>query len=122
LARHSSYYISKRLLGSNIGFLLQCHDKYLREDFKKAAADAQHADWDFPEDVGQYNDRPDGTGFFRNNGTYVTEKGKFFLTWYSNKLLLHGDQIVEEANKAFCGCKVNVAAKVSNQFFSFFLF
>uniref|UniRef100_A0A7C9DB45 Beta-amylase n=1 Tax=Opuntia streptacantha TaxID=393608 RepID=A0A7C9DB45_OPUST len=91
----------------------QCYDKYLREDFKKAAADAQHADWDFPEDVGQYNDRPDGTGFFRNNGTYVTEKGKFFLTWYSNKLLLHGDQILEEANKAFCGCKVNVAAKVS---------
>ncbi|KAJ8426732.1 hypothetical protein Cgig2_011553 [Carnegiea gigantea] len=90
----------------------QCYDKYLREDFKKAAADAQHAEWDFPEDAGQYNDRPDGTGFFRNNGTYVTERGKLFLTWYSNKLLLHGDQILEEANKAFCGCKVNIAAKV----------
>ncbi|KMT02261.1 hypothetical protein BVRB_9g206490 isoform A [Beta vulgaris subsp. vulgaris] len=89
----------------------QCYDKYLKQDFKKAATDAGHPEWELPENAGQYNDRPESTEFFRNNGTYVTERGRFFLTWYSNKLLIHGDQILEEATKAFCGCKVKVAAK-----------
>ncbi|XP_021724362.1 beta-amylase-like isoform X1 [Chenopodium quinoa] len=91
----------------------QCYDKYLKEDFKKAATEAGHPEWELPANAGQYNDRPEATEFFRNNGTYLTESGKFFLTWYSNKLLIHGDQILEEANTAFCGCKVKVAAKVS---------
>ncbi|KAL9232588.1 hypothetical protein vseg_007685 [Gypsophila vaccaria] len=91
----------------------QCYDKYLREDFKKAASDAGHPEWDLPQDAGQYNDRPDGTAFFRQNGTYLSDYGKFFLTWYSNKLIFHGDQILEEANNVFCGCKVKIAAKVS---------
>ncbi|MQI72112.1 glycosyl hydrolase family protein, partial [Escherichia coli] len=42
-----------------------------------------------------------------------TEKGKFFLTWYSTTLIKHGDQILDEANKAFQGCKVKLAIKVS---------
>ncbi|KAI9083144.1 hypothetical protein K1719_034887 [Acacia pycnantha] len=50
------------------------------------------------------------------NGTYLTEKGKFFLTWYSCKLLNHGDEILDEANKAFIGCKVKLAAKVNSGF------
>ncbi|KAK7312747.1 hypothetical protein VNO77_36842 [Canavalia gladiata] len=91
----------------------QCYDKYLKADFKAAAAKADHPEWDLPDDAGKYNDVPQSTGFFKSNGTYVTEKGKFFLTWYSNKLLIHGDQILEEANKAFLGCKVKLAIKVS---------
>lgn len=73
-----------------------------------------------PDDAGTYNDKPDSTEFFKQNGTYLTEKGKFFLTWYSNKLLTHGDDILDEANKAFVGCKVKLAAKV--YFVTLFLF
>ncbi|KOM50432.1 hypothetical protein LR48_Vigan08g125900 [Vigna angularis] len=91
----------------------QCYDKYLKADFKAAAARAGHPEWELPDDAGQYNDVPESTGFFKSNGTYVTEKGKFFLTWYSNKLLSHGDQILEKANKAFLACKVKLAIKVS---------
>ncbi|KAJ7948199.1 Beta-amylase [Quillaja saponaria] len=91
----------------------QCYDKYLKADFKKAAANARHPEWELPDDAGEYNNTPDSTVFFRSNGTYMTEKGKFFLTWYSNNLLNHGDQILVEANKAFLGCKVKLAAKVS---------
>nr|GLL22978.1 beta-amylase-like [Ipomoea trifida] len=91
----------------------QCYDKYLRADFKEAAIEAGHPDWDLPDDAGTYNDTPAKTGFFGPNGTYLTEKGKFFLTWYSNKILLHGDQILDEANKAFLGCRTKLAAKVS---------
>ncbi|KAG2397282.1 Beta-amylase protein [Vigna angularis] len=92
---------------------IECYDKYLKADFKAAAARAGHPEWELPDDAGQYNDVPESTGFFKSNGTYVTEKGKFFLTWYSNKLLSHGDQILEKANKAFLACKVKLAIKVS---------
>nr|O22585.1 RecName: Full=Beta-amylase; AltName: Full=1,4-alpha-D-glucan maltohydrolase [Medicago sativa]AAD04188.1 beta-amylase [Medicago sativa] len=91
----------------------QCYDKYLRESFKAAAAKAGHSEWELPDDAGTYNDVPESTEFFKTNGTYLTEKGKFFLTWYSNQLLNHGDQILDEANKAFLGCKVKLAIKVS---------
>ncbi|GAB2242603.1 hypothetical protein Droror1_Dr00019378 [Drosera rotundifolia] len=87
--------------------------QYLQQDFKNAVTKAGHPKWELPEDAGQYNDKPEVTEFFRKNGTYLTERGKFFLTWYSNKLLSHGDQILEEANKAFLGCRVKLAAKVS---------
>ncbi|CAA3027576.1 beta-amylase isoform X2 [Olea europaea subsp. europaea] len=90
----------------------QCYDKYLRQDFKEAATKAGHPEWDLPDDAGTYNDTPEKTGFFGPDRTYQTEKGKFFLTWYSNKLLEHGDQILEEANKTFLGCKVKLSAKV----------
>lgn len=91
----------------------QCYDRYLKDDFKTAATIAGHPDWEFPHNVGQYNNKPEETDFFRSNGAYLSENGKFFLTWYSNKLLSHSDQILEEANKAFLGCKVKLAAKVS---------
>ncbi|KAI3457246.1 hypothetical protein Pfo_013909 [Paulownia fortunei] len=65
----------------------QCYDKYLKQDFKAAATKARHPEWELPDDAGTYNNTPDETGFFRTNGTYLTEKGKFFLQWYSNKLI-----------------------------------
>ncbi|KAF5945022.1 hypothetical protein HYC85_015250 [Camellia sinensis] len=91
----------------------QCYDKYLKAEFKEAATNAGHPEWNVPDNAGEYNDTPESTEFFKPNGTYITEEGKFFLTWYSNKLLSHGDQILDEANKAFLGCKVKLAAKVS---------
>lgn len=91
---------------------MQCYDKYLKADFKEAATKAGHPEWELPDDAGEYNDTPEATGFFGANGTYLTEKGKFFLTWYSNKLIKHGDQILDLANQAFLGCKVKLAAKV----------
>ncbi|KAL6140095.1 hypothetical protein ACLB2K_058396 [Fragaria x ananassa] len=91
----------------------QCYDKYLKAEFKEAATNAGHHEWDLPDNAGEYNDTPESTEFFKSKGTYLTEKGKFFLTWYSNKLLSHGDQILDEANKIFLGCKLKLAAKVS---------
>ncbi|KAF6174409.1 hypothetical protein GIB67_024431 [Kingdonia uniflora] len=78
----------------------------------QAATLAGHPEWELPGDTGEYNDVPSSTDFFKSNGTYVSKKGKFFLTWYSNKLLTHGDQILDEANQIFLGSKVKLAAKV----------
>lgn len=93
---------------------LQCYDKCLKADFREAAIAAGHPEWELPDDAGNYNSTPYQTGFFRPRGTYLTEKGKFFLTWYSNKLLSHADQILDEANRIFLGCRVKLAAKVSH--------
>jgi hypothetical protein len=74
---------------------------------------AGHPDWELPDDAGEINDTPEDTGFFAaERGTYLTEQGRFFLTWYSSKLIEHGDRVLDEANKAFLGCKVKLAAKV----------
>lgn len=79
-----------------------------------AAAKVGHPEWELPgEDAGEYNDTPESTKFFKTNGTYLTEEGKFFLTWYSNKLIIHADRILDEANQVFLGCEVKLAAKVS---------
>jgi len=94
---------------------LQCYDKYLKADFKGAALRADHPEWELPDNAGESNDVPESTEFFKSGGTYQTEKGKFFLTWYSNKLLTHGDEILDEANNVFLGCKVKLAAKVNYQ-------
>nr|DAD20639.1 TPA_asm: hypothetical protein HUJ06_022102 [Nelumbo nucifera] len=91
----------------------QCYDKYLKSQFKEAATAVGHPEWELPDNAGTYNDTPEATEFFGENGTYLTEKGKFFLTWYSNQLLKQADEILEEANQAFLGCRVNLAAKVS---------
>ncbi|KAI3795414.1 hypothetical protein L1987_38067 [Smallanthus sonchifolius] len=90
----------------------QCYDKYLKADFEEAASNAGHPEWGLSDDAGEYNNTPDETGFFGSKG-YLSEKGKFFLTWYSSKLIIHGDQILDEANKAFLGCKVKLACKIS---------
>ncbi|KAF6172744.1 hypothetical protein GIB67_000802 [Kingdonia uniflora] len=110
--RYPSYPQNQGWLFPGIGEF-QCYDKYLKAEFKEAATLAGHPEWELPDDAGEYNDIPSSTDFFKSNGTYVSEKGKFFLTWYSNKLLTHGDQILDEANQIFLGCKVKLAAKVS---------
>ncbi|KAL5793986.1 hypothetical protein ACOSP7_002580 [Xanthoceras sorbifolium] len=110
--RYPSYPESQGWVFPGIGEF-QCYDIYLQAEFKEAAARAGHPEWELPDNAGEYNDKPESTEFFGSNGTYLAEKGKFFLTWYSNKLLQHGDEILDEANKAFLGCKVKLAAKVS---------
>ncbi|KAJ1391742.1 Glycoside hydrolase, family 14 [Sesbania bispinosa] len=47
-----------------------------------------------PHDSGQYNQFPEDTGFFQKEGTWNSEYGQFFLNWYSNKLLEHGERIL----------------------------
>ncbi|XP_040381881.1 beta-amylase Tri a 17-like isoform X2 [Oryza brachyantha] len=93
----------------------QCYDKYLEEDFKAAATETGHPEWELPDDdAGEYNDTPEDTRFFAaDGGTYLAEAGRFFLTWYSGKLLEHGDRVLDEANAAFLGCTLKLAAKVS---------
>ncbi|KAJ3670355.1 hypothetical protein LUZ60_010679 [Juncus effusus] len=112
--RYPSYPESQGWVFRGIGEF-QCSDKYLVADFTEAAYEAGHPEWELPgADAGEYNNSPESTKFFKSDdGTYLKAEGDFFLTWYSNKLIVHADRILDEANRVFLGCKVKLAAKVA---------
>lgn len=90
----------------------QCYDKYLLEDLKETAEAQGHAHWGKPpSNAGSYNSKPQDTGFFKDGGDWDSYYGRFFLKWYSQILIDHGDCVLSIANKVFQGSKI--AAKIS---------
>ncbi|KAB2056337.1 hypothetical protein ES319_A11G095200v1 [Gossypium barbadense] len=90
----------------------QCYDKYLMKRLKKAAEIRGHTFWGrAPDNSGSYNSAPHETGFFRDGGDYDSYYGRFFLNWYSQILVDHGDRVLALANLAFEG--TCIAAKLS---------
>lgn len=91
---------------------VQCYDKYLMKSLSKAAEIRGHTFWaKGPANAGSYNSKPHETGFFRDGGDYDSYYGRFFLNWYSQFLVDHGDRVLALANLAFEGSCI--AAKVS---------
>ncbi|XP_022757337.1 beta-amylase 2, chloroplastic-like isoform X4 [Durio zibethinus] len=90
----------------------QCYDKYLMKSLSKAAEIRGHSFWARgPDNAGSYNSAPHETGFFRDGGDYDSYYGRFFLNWYSQVLVDHGDRVLALANLAFEG--TCIAAKLS---------
>jgi beta-amylase len=63
-----------------------------------------------PQDAGTYNSKPQETLFFKDGGGYSTPYGKFFLSWYSGKLIEHGGNVMQRAKGVFND--VEISAKV----------
>ncbi|CAL4933652.1 unnamed protein product [Urochloa decumbens] len=83
---------------------------------KAAAEAAGKPEWGHggPTDAGSYNNWPEDTLFFRReNGGWSTEYGDFFLSWYSQMLLEHGDRILTGASSVFSSSPVEVSVKVA---------
>ncbi|KAL9681779.1 hypothetical protein QQ045_013567 [Rhodiola kirilowii] len=93
----------------------QCYDKYMKSSLQASADVIGKSDWgrNGPHDSGNYNQFPDDTGFFRRDGTWNTEYGKFFLEWYSGKLLEHGERILAAAEGIFQGSGAKLSGKVA---------
>ncbi|KAK4415927.1 Beta-amylase 7 [Sesamum alatum] len=90
----------------------QCYDRYMLKSLQKAAEIRGHSFWSRgPENAGSYNSRPHETGFFCDGGDYDGYYGRFFLKWYSQGLVDHGDRVLSLAKLAFEG--TCVAAKLS---------
>lgn len=108
------------LLLYNIFLFFQCYDKYLMKSLEKAAAARGHSSWARgPENAGTYNSQPHETGFFCDGGDYDSYYGRFFLNWYSQVLVDHGNRVLSLAKLAFedtC-----IAAKVSAHFVAVFV-
>lgn len=70
---------------------------------KAAAEAAGKPEWGHggPSDAGEYNNWPEDTAFFRRDGGWSGSYGEFFLSWYSQLLLDHGERILERASAIF---------------------
>ncbi len=109
--RYPSYQ-SNRWTFPGVG-AFQCYDGYLLQDFKNAAAAAGHPEWTKPpSDAGSYSSYPPSNINFFVNG-YNSDYGKFFLNWYSQKLIDHGDKILSKASAIFSNSGVSIAGKVA---------
>ncbi|KAM7511988.1 hypothetical protein LguiB_010863 [Lonicera macranthoides] len=90
----------------------QCYDQYLLKSLRKAAETRGHSFWARgPDNAGSYSSRPNETGFFCDGGDYDGYYGRFFLNWYSQFLVSHGDRVLSLAKLAFEG--TCIAAKLS---------
>ncbi|KAK1438470.1 hypothetical protein QVD17_04279 [Tagetes erecta] len=93
----------------------QCYDKYMKASLEAAAEAKGQKEWgkSGPHDSGNYNQFPEDTGFFRRDGTWDTDYGRFFMEWYSGKLIQHGDRILKSADGIFRGTGAKLSAKVA---------
>ena len=82
----------------------QCYDQRALGNLARAGSEAGHIEWGGagPHDAGGYNNLPHETGFFRaQHGSWDSEYGQFFLSWYSGELVEHGDRMLRCARSVF---------------------
>lgn len=89
--------------------------QYMKASLSAAAEAVGKKEWGGggPHDSGQYNQFPEDTGFFKREGTWNSEYGRFFLEWYSAKLLEHGERILVSAKEIFQASGVKLSGKVA---------
>ncbi|XP_062211272.1 inactive beta-amylase 9-like [Phragmites australis] len=100
--------------GSGVGEF-QCYDKYMLARLKRHAESSGQPLWGLtgPHDGPRYDESPESSAFFREpGGSWKTEYGGFFLSWYTGELLGHGDRVLAAASRAFGGKPVELSAKV----------
>ncbi|KAJ0970404.1 hypothetical protein J5N97_023281 [Dioscorea zingiberensis] len=93
----------------------QCYDKYMLSTLKAAAEAAGQPEWGHggPTDAGSYNNWPEDTAFFRREGGWSYPYGDFFLSWYSQMLLDHGERILSSATSIFFSTGAVISVKVA---------
>lgn len=93
-----------------------CHDQGMRASLVAAATDGGHPpDWGVPPpDTSSYNDTPWAAPFFHRWGGWRSPRGRFFLTWYADELLRHGDDVLAAVRGIVpAGGPLKLAVKVS---------
>ncbi|XP_004503587.1 beta-amylase 1, chloroplastic-like [Cicer arietinum] len=94
----------------------QCYDKYMLASLNASARNIGKREWGNggPFGTGSLMQNPERTEFFRNEGgSWNMPYGKFFLEWYSDMLLLHGERICREGETIFRGTEVHISAKLA---------
>jgi len=66
-----------------------------------------------PTDAGSYNNWPEDTRFFCREGGWNGPYGDFFLGWYSEMLLGHGERVLSSASSVFTDTGVKISVKVA---------
>ncbi|KAM1281211.1 hypothetical protein FF1_022022 [Malus domestica] len=93
----------------------QCYDENMLRILKQHAEAAGNPLWGLggPHDVPSYDQSPNANNFFKDNGgSWESPYGDFFLSWYSNQLISHGDRLLSLASSTFGDTEVEVCGKV----------
>ncbi|XP_052207791.1 inactive beta-amylase 9 [Diospyros lotus] len=93
----------------------QCYDKNMLNLLKRHAEAAGNPLWGLsgPHDAPSYDQTPNSNTFVKEHGgSWETPYGDFFLSWYSNQLLSHGDRLLSLAVSVFGDTPVKVSGKV----------
>lgn len=93
----------------------QCYDKNMLTNLKQHAETHGNPLWGLggPHDAPSYDKSPLSDGFFaENGGSWDTLYGDFFLSWYSNQLVSHGDRMLSLVASTFNNTPVTVSGKV----------
>ncbi|KAM5569086.1 inactive beta-amylase 9 [Rosa sericea] len=93
----------------------QCFDENMLSVLKQHAEATGNPLWGLggPHDAPSYDQSPDSNAFFKDHGgSWESLYGDFFLSWYSNQLISHGDRILSLASSTFGDTEVTVYGKV----------
>lgn len=93
----------------------QCYDKFMLASLNACAQEIGMREWASGGPIGATSlmHDPESTDFFKTNGSWKSPYGNFFLKWYSEMLLLHGERICSETETIFRGSEVDISAKIS---------
>jgi len=69
---------------------------------KNAADEIVMSEWGHcgPHDAGNYNSYSWDTGFFSHWGSFQSDYGEFFLSWYSDSLIQHAERILKRCQES----------------------
>nr|GMD60361.1 inactive beta-amylase 9 [Ipomoea batatas] len=94
----------------------QCYDKNMLSHLKQHAEMFGNPLWGHggPHDAPACNEPPISNNFFKEHGgSWETTYGDFFLSWYSNQLITHGDQLLSVGASTFSDVpQITVSGKV----------
>nr|AFO84078.1 beta-amylase [Actinidia arguta] len=93
----------------------QCYDQNMLSYLKQHAEAFGNPLWGLsgPHDAPSYNQAPNSNNFVKEHGgSWETPYGDFFLSWYSNQLISHGDRLLSLAASTFNDVPVKVSGKV----------
>ncbi|KAK9161458.1 hypothetical protein Syun_007799 [Stephania yunnanensis] len=93
----------------------QCYDKHSLDNLRLHAQVTGNPNWGLggPHDAPTYYEMPNSNGFFKENGgSWQTPYGNFFLSWYSDQLISHGERVLSLASRVYDEYDIALCGKV----------
>ncbi|KAK7387859.1 hypothetical protein VNO78_22655 [Psophocarpus tetragonolobus] len=92
----------------------QCYDQHMLSFLKQQAEASGNPLWGLggPHDASTYDQSPNSNSFFRDGGSWESPYGDFFLSWYAEQLITHGDCLLSLAASTFSDTGVRVYGKI----------
>ncbi|KAI4317649.1 hypothetical protein L6164_025503 [Bauhinia variegata] len=92
----------------------QCYDENMLSLLKQHAEASRNPLWGLggPHDAPTYDQSPYATGFFKDGGSWESPYGDFFLSWYADQLIAHGDRLLSLAASTFNDTGVTIYGKI----------